>query len=227
MLGEIKAVGFNWCPYGYAYANGALIQIQQNAALYALLSTFFGGDGRVTFGLPNLQSRVGVGIYTGGGGDPFMPYQIGNFGGAESTQLSLSQLPAHTHNATTTVQASTSVAVNSSGLGATTTINALTAPTSRSPSPSGNLPTAGSVVISGSPTTVQNYAAPGNGTAATMAPGMATSAITGSVTANASTTASASTTVDPMGASAAVDLRVPFLALNYIIATQGVFPQRN
>jgi microcystin-dependent protein len=226
-IGEIKAVGFNFAPQGYAFANGALLSVSAQTALYSLLSTFFGGDGVNTFGLPNLQSRVPIGMFAGGSLGSLTPFNIGVHGGAEYLQLSLNELPTHIHGATTHVNVQTAVSTNSSGLGATTTINALTAPTARAPSPANNLPTAGSVTIAGTPTTVQNYAAPGNGTAATMAPGMATTTITGGVAASANSTATAATSIDPAGTGQPFGIRTPFLAINYIIALEGVYPTRN
>lgn len=239
MLAEIKAVGFPWCPYGYAYANGNTLQIQQNNALYALIGTYFGGDGRSTFQLPNLQSRVGIGIYTGGAGSAFTHYQIANNGGNEAVQLSLSQMPVHNHAAATTISASTTVTPTTSitpsltGLSATTTITALAAPTTRALGPSGNFLTVGSTTISSTATPVQIYAASGNGTPVQMAADMATTSVTGTLAATANTTATASTnatantTIGNNGGNGAFDNRVPFLALNYLIATNGIFPQRN
>ncbi len=239
MIGEIKAVGFPWCPYGYAFANGATMQIQANNALYALIGTYFGGDGRSTFGLPNLQSRVGVGIYTGGAGTQFMHYQIANNGGNEAVALTLAQMPQHNHqastsvNATTTVTPTTSISPSLTGLSATTTITALGAPTTRASGPSGNFLTIGSTTVSATATLVQIYAASGNGTPVTMAAGMATTSVTGTLAATANTTATATTnatantTVGNNGASSPFDNRAPFLALNYLIAINGVFPQRN
>ncbi|MBX3736127.1 MAG: tail fiber protein [Candidatus Didemnitutus sp.] len=237
MLGEIKAVGFPWCPYGYAFANGQLMQVQQNAALYSLYGVYFGGNGQTTFGLPNLQSRVGVALATNGSTlQGLTPYQLGNSAGAQAIQLSLAQLPAHNHaaasnaTATTTVTPTTTVTTSIAGLSATTTINALTAPASLSAIPTGNLLSVGQTAGS-TPVAIKPYAP--SGTATTLAGGAATTTLSGNVTASAATTATAATTVGVTttigvtGTSAAVDIRPPLVALNYIVATIGVYPQRN
>jgi len=237
MLGEIKAVGFPWCPYGYAFANGQLMQIQQNAALYSLYGVYFGGNGSSTFGLPNLQSRVGVALATNGGTlQGLVPYQLGNIAGAQAVQLNLGQLPAHNHTASsvalasTTVTPTTTVTTSIAGLSAATTINALTAPASLSAVPTGNLLSVGQT--SGSPAVgIKPYSS--SGTATTLGNTAATTLLSGNVSASATTTAPAATTVGVTttigvtGTNAPVDIRPPLLALNYIVATTGVYPQRN
>ena len=93
-LGEIRMVGFNFAPTGWALCNGQLINISQNAALFSLLGTQFGGNGQTTFGLPNLQSRVA--IHQGQGQD-LSPYVMGQIGGTENVSLNITQIPAHNH----------------------------------------------------------------------------------------------------------------------------------
>ena len=95
-LSEIRIVTFNFAPKGWAFCNGQLLAINQNQALFALLGTSYGGDGRVTFGLPNLQGRVPVHTGTDGSGNN---YVIGQIGGAASVVIGTSQMPAHTHRA--------------------------------------------------------------------------------------------------------------------------------
>jgi len=94
-LGEIKFVGFNFAPKGWALCDGQLLQISQNTALFSLLGTFYGGDGKTTFALPNLQGRVPIGTGEGPGS---IPYEIGQTGGQAAVTLSLTQMPRHTHN---------------------------------------------------------------------------------------------------------------------------------
>ncbi len=93
-LGEIRLVAFNFAPVGWALCNGQLLAISQNAALFSLLGTSYGGDGRTNFALPNLQSRVAVGM---GQGQGLSPYAIGQNAGAENTTLNANNLPSHTH----------------------------------------------------------------------------------------------------------------------------------
>jgi microcystin-dependent protein len=94
-LGEIRMVGFNFAPVGWAQCNGQLLAISQNQALFALLGTQFGGNGTTNFGLPNLQSRVPVHQGQGAG---LSPYVIGEQTGAETVALNGTQMPAHSHS---------------------------------------------------------------------------------------------------------------------------------
>jgi microcystin-dependent protein len=93
-LGEIRMVGFNFAPTGWALCNGQLLSISQNTALFSLLGTQFGGDGISTFALPNLQSRVPI---HAGQGPGLSPYVVGQAGGSESVALTASQMPVHNH----------------------------------------------------------------------------------------------------------------------------------
>ena len=93
-LGEIMWVGFTFCPRGWLNADGQLLQIAQNTALYSLYGTTYGGDGRVTFGLPDLRGRVPM--HTGNGpGLTGRPQ--GSRGGSETETLSVQQMPSHSH----------------------------------------------------------------------------------------------------------------------------------
>ncbi len=93
-LGEIKMFGGNFAPRGWAFCHGQLLGINQNTALFSLLGTMYGGDGRTTFGLPDLRGRVPVGF---GRGPGLSNYVQGREGGTETTTLSANNLPAHTH----------------------------------------------------------------------------------------------------------------------------------
>ena len=96
-LSEIRIFSFNFAPKGWAMCNGQLLPINQNQALFSLLGTTFGGDGRVNFALPNLQSRAPIHVGNG--------HTLGERGGEQAHTLSISEVPAHTHalNATTAV----------------------------------------------------------------------------------------------------------------------------
>jgi microcystin-dependent protein len=89
-LGEIRLVAFNFEPQGWAFCDGRLLPINQNQALFSLLGTYYGGDGRTTFALPDLRGRVPVGVV-----EP--NYEIGSTGGAETVKLGVAQLPGHSH----------------------------------------------------------------------------------------------------------------------------------
>jgi microcystin-dependent protein len=89
-LAEIRVVSFNFPPKGWALCNGQLLPINQNQALFSLLGTTYGGDGRTTFALPNLQGRVP--IQTGGG------FALGQSGGEAGHVLTVAEIPAHSHS---------------------------------------------------------------------------------------------------------------------------------
>ncbi|WP_270090704.1 phage tail protein [Sphingobacterium sp. SYP-B4668] len=93
-LGMICTFGFNFAPRGWAICGGQLIAIQQNSALFALIGTYYGGNGQNTFGLPDLRGRVMIGA---GQSPGLSNYNIGEVGGAENFTLTINQLPAHSH----------------------------------------------------------------------------------------------------------------------------------
>ncbi|MFZ1741664.1 MAG: tail fiber protein [Pontixanthobacter sp.] len=93
-IGEITMVGFNFCPRGTASTNGQLLAISQNSALFSLLGTQYGGDGRTTFALPDLRGRVPIHNGTGPG---LSNYSIGQLGGTETNTMTLAQMPLHNH----------------------------------------------------------------------------------------------------------------------------------
>ena len=93
-LGEITMFGGNFAPRGWAFCDGQLLAISSNNALFALLGTIYGGDGRTTFGLPELRSRIPLHQGTGPG---LSQRRIGLRSGVEGVTLTASQLPSHTH----------------------------------------------------------------------------------------------------------------------------------
>jgi microcystin-dependent protein len=95
-LAEIRVFPFSFAPQGWALCNGQLLPINQNTALFSLLGTTYGGDGRTTFALPNLQGAAP--LHVGGSAGPGLTlHTLGETGGAETVTLALAQLPAHTH----------------------------------------------------------------------------------------------------------------------------------
>jgi len=160
-LSEIRIVSFNFPPKGWAFCNGQLLPINQNQALFSLLGTTYGGDGRTTFALPNLQGRMPVHFGQG--------LVLGETGGEASVTLTTAQLPAHTHLAQ----------------GVSTKAAA--------PSPAGNA--------------------------------WATS--TSNPYSNASNTTMESSNVTSQGGGQAHNNMPPYLALNFVIALQGIFPSQN
>ncbi len=93
-LGEIRMVGFNFAPQGWAFCDGQLLPISQNAALFSLLGPAFAGDGRNTFALPDLRGRVPLKM---GQGPGLSGYTLGQHGGSEGVSLTSDEMPQHTH----------------------------------------------------------------------------------------------------------------------------------
>lgn len=95
-IGQIQAFGFNFPPRNWAFCEGQLMAINQWQALFSLLGTTFGGDGRTTFGLPDLRGRSIVGIGAGAG---LSNITWGQKSGAESLNITVQNLPSHSHTA--------------------------------------------------------------------------------------------------------------------------------
>jgi microcystin-dependent protein len=93
-LGEIRAVSYNFAPSGWAVCNGQLMAISQNTALFSLLGTSYGGDGRVTFALPDLQ---GASALAPGQGPGLSQISLGENGGTGQVTLLSTEMPVHTH----------------------------------------------------------------------------------------------------------------------------------
>ena len=104
-LAEIRMFPFPFAPRGWALCNGQILPLSQNTALFSLLGTNFGGDGRSSFGLPNLQGAVPVGT---GQGPGLSAYQVGQSGGSASVTLQTGQMPPHSHALTAVAEVSTS-----------------------------------------------------------------------------------------------------------------------
>jgi microcystin-dependent protein len=100
-LSEIRIMSFVFAPKGWALCNGQLMPINQNQALFSLLGTTFGGDGRVNFALPDLRARTPIHVGSG--------HTLGERGGEQAHTLSIAELPTHTH----VLNGSTNTAVNS------------------------------------------------------------------------------------------------------------------
>jgi microcystin-dependent protein len=108
-LSEIRIMSFNFAPKGWAMCNGQLLPINQNQALFSLLGTTFGGDGRVNFGLPDLQGRVPIHVGNG--------HTLGERGGEQSHTLSISELPTHSHTLNATSSAANQIIPGAALLG--------------------------------------------------------------------------------------------------------------
>jgi microcystin-dependent protein len=177
-IGEIKILGFNFPPRGYTLCSGQLISIAENTALFSLIGTNYGGDGQVTFGLPDLQGRAPIGQGQG----PGLPdYVIGQKGGNTQTTITVANMPAHSHPAQG-ITVNMPVSNNNGDVS----------------DPSGAYLAKGSSDIYSSVATSNSYGA------LTVA---GQTGITGSNT--------------------PIDITNPYLAINYSIALEGIFPSRN
>jgi len=223
-IGTIMAVGFNYAPRGWVFCNGQTMPIAQNSALFALLGTMYGGDGQTTFGIPDLRGRVAVGSQ--GNGPGISPVQqgekagtnnvtiIGN--GAVSISLTSANLPPHTHPAS----------MSSTGLTATSTLNATSkGPGSTAPAANATLSSTGT-----GPTSGAMYLAT-TGPATDLVP-LNTESVSTVVGGNGTVTVGANTgggqpLAAPVQTQALASIMQPYLGLNYIICTEGIFPSRN
>lgn len=93
-IATIMAFGFNYAPRGWCFADGRLLPISQYSAVFALVGTYYGGNGQVTFGVPDLRSRTAVGMGQSPGNSM---YTIGETTGTENTTILVSNMPAHSH----------------------------------------------------------------------------------------------------------------------------------
>ncbi len=204
------SVGFNFAPRGWAFCNGQLMSISQNSALFSLLGTMYGGDGQNTFGLPDLRGRVPVGSQAQGPGlANIVQGQTGGTNnvtvsatGSANVSLTEANLPAHTHTATG-LTASTAVSVSTGNNGTVT-------------------PATGSL-LSGTgpgPTAAAIYAA--SATNPVSLGGVSTS-----VGGSTSSVGSGTALQAPVSTSATASVMQPYLGVNYVIATEGIYPSRN
>ena len=197
-LGEIKCVGFNFAPRGYAFCDGHMMSIAQNSALFALLGTTFGGNGQTTYALPDLRGRAAVGMGTGPG---LQNVAWGQAFGSPTTTILNSNLPSHAHG-TLPTQGSVSIPCNP----AAGTTN----------DPTGAYPAAVQITVDD----------PGGAVTAT-AKAYASGPATPSVNLAAGTASIPAGSTGLTGGNQPIDNQPPSLGLNYIIAIQGIFPSRN
>ena len=165
-LAEIRIVGFNFAPRGWALCDGQILPINQNQSLYSLLGTTYGGDGRTSFALPDLRGRTPIHVGSSNGSG----HLLGQKSGEETHTLSAAEMTNHTHRA----QASNSDADN--------------------PIPAGR-------ILGNVPSQIYRAQAE----LSPMSPG----------------------TIGNVGGGQAHDNMQPYLALNFCIALQGLFPSRN
>lgn len=183
-LGEIRMFGGNFAPRSWALCQGQLLPINSNQALFSILGTTYGGDGRTTFGLPDLRGRTAI---HAGNGPGLSDRRLGSKGGTETNTLNVTHLASHSHSG--------SFGVNKSAGTTDSPANAFPAPISGR-------------ALSTPPANMQmtGYGATKSGTG---------------------TMASNSVVVGNTGGGQPVNNMQPWLAVNYIIALQGIFPSRS
>ena len=206
-VGEISYVGFNFAPRNWAKCDGQLLAISQNQTLFSLLGTAFGGDGRSTFGLPDMRGRVPVHQGSSPGGSNFT---MGEKGGVERATLTVNQMPAHNHVANAV---STSASTVASGASATSTLKAANA------DPSASTATGNSLANGARGANVYSSSAP----EVSMHAGSIETSLSGI---NITTTTDTTVTVGNTGGSESFSIMQPFTTVNCIIALEGIYPSR-
>lgn len=187
-MGSIQAFGFGFTPRGWLSCQGQLLEVSQYQALFSLLGTTYGGDGRKTFSLPDLRSRSPIGQ---GKGNGLSDRRLGERGGSETNVLNANQMPAHSHAidfSGQNVKANIEIpSANSEGIFETSSGNVLA-----------NIK-GGYALSTSANTNLSGFKAEVGGTAQTSS----------------------------AGSGSAINNMQPFLALNYCICLDGVYPSRS
>ncbi len=137
-LGEIRIMGFNFAPRGWATCDGQILPIAQNTALFSLLGTNYGGNGQTTFALPDFRGRVPM---AAGQSPGLSPYVVGETAGVENVTLLLQELPMHNHGVAVTTTVGTAATSNGNQLARAQVGNAISAASPRSASTARGSPT--------------------------------------------------------------------------------------
>lgn len=110
-IAQIQYMPYNFAPRGWAFCDGQLLQISQHTALFALVGTIYGGDGRTTLGIPDMRGRL---LMHPGNGPGLTPHVLGERGGTETVTLTLNQLPSHSHQVTAPTSITSDILVSNS-----------------------------------------------------------------------------------------------------------------
>lgn len=198
-MGTVMIWAPNFAPRGWAFCQGQIMAISNNTAMFSLLGTVYGGNGQTTFGLPNLQGRVPVGQ---GQSPGTSDYALGEMSGTETTTLTTSQMPMHTHASIFTPTGSlpnVKVTLNATSTSAAT-----------------DKPQTDYMLSDAAPTTTKIYAPKDNNTVA----------LGGIVTEVTGPLPGGTVAIQTSGGSQPFNNLQPYQVLNYVIALEGVFPSR-
>lgn len=201
-IGEVKIFAGNFAPKYWAFCEGQILSVSQYTSLYSVIGTFYGGDGRTNFQLPDLRGRVPVGVGTGPG---LAPITLGQIGGTQYHTLSLNEMPQHTHTAQAT---STGASVGGTATAAMKVNNSESSETT----PSG-------MYLGTSSTELYIEEATAN-TLATDAITVDTSCLTVDIS-------GMDVTINPAGGGQIFSIMQPYLGMNWIICLEGIYPTRN
>lgn len=204
-MGQIMQVGFSFAPAGWVLANGQTMAISQFNALFALVGTYFGGNGVQTFQVPNLSGRVAIGT---GQSPGTSSYVIGQISGTESVTLTQTQMPMHTHPATFTPSGGSAVT------------GSLQAKSGVAPGSLSNTPTAGAFLANTDDpavgATINIYAPASAGTPVNLG-GLSVSGGGGG----------GAVALGVAGGSQPFSVLQPYLAMTTIFCVSGIFPSRS
>lgn len=202
-IGFIASFGFNYAPRNWSSCQGQLFNIADNSALFALVQTFYGGDGRITGGIPELRGRTAIGFGAVAG---IANYPIGYKTGSTSHTIQTTEMPSHTHVATVTGggTAGTPAEVQVS----TVTGKSLT-------------PAEGDYLANG------NFSGRGEAQIYIPAADKGATVKLGGVTGGGGSGGAMTVTNSIVGSSHPISLMQPYLAINYSMAVLGIFPSRN
>jgi microcystin-dependent protein len=222
-LGQVMAVPYAFAPKGWSFSLGQLLPVNQNMALFSLLGTVFGGNGTSNFALPNLGGRVVIGA---DGRD----FPLGATGGSDQVTLTLSQLPSHNHAAMFSSPGGASPATFDVSASFTAPVSVSGSLMANSAKGSDDNPSSGCTLGSVSVTSTRIYAA-SSGAAVPLAAITSTGTVSGTLNSPATGTTmlpavTGSVSVAAAGAGLPLPTMPPYLALNPIIALQGIFPTR-
>lgn len=245
MLGMVFMVPWNWAPQNYQLCQGQTLALQQYEALYSLTGTVFGGNGSSNFMLPNLQGRTPIGVGMSPSGSY---YSLAAVVGAEKVTLSTANMPAHIHGATfiaggggTSTPATATGAVSLAFSSATTLSATVTGAAKLATSAtvtSTNTPVSGAVLAKPTSSTANIYG-PATATAdlpigpAQSFTGNATGTVSGTATGNVTLSVTGGSTggggtvgILPTGGSTGLPIMQPSMAMAFVIAVNGLYPDR-